>query len=194
MSAIRSLTTTSPDDKAVIEVTGIDLVELTLFNPTKDTPGDIVMVVGNTTMLLNKFSARENYDRKTNSYPASIGYLYFNVVYPILLIFGLYKIVCIKSGNIVEEALLLNRSDKDDQGFFTSFDIHEYEEFFIVRYESGLARFSYDGHCDWHTFLKCDDFLVRAESERLVFENEHIENGKEWFIQLSDGRSSIELN
>lgn len=127
------------------------------------------------------FADRGNYDESLKLYPATPKYFAGHGQKTFLFLIDLFKILFVAPrSHEVSQVVQLNRKSEEDQGFYHLF-IHQYDEFFLVRYESGVCKIRYDGLLVWHKGLTWDDLFLRAENDTLIY-------SKEWRIDLTDGR------
>ncbi len=170
----------------VLHVPMLGEVSMRLLNPYSAYPGDIEVRVSGSTSVLHGFADRGARCAKTSAFSASVGYLTLSTG-KALLLHGLFRVLALDCAGMVREVLALNRSATDDRGFYRPFRIQEWSESFVLLYEGGIARFSEEGSCLWHTELKWDDLLVRSDTRGYWFQNEHVHSGQEWLVRLEDG-------
>lgn len=120
-------------------------------------------------------------------YLVDVDFLTGTLMHPCVFLFGVEEVWYVSPGLRASQVVKLNRRDTDDRSFYHLF-VHEYDDFFILRYESGMCRITYDGKLIWHIKLYWDDLFDREEEHAFVFSNEHTDNGKEWRINLVDGK------
>lgn len=184
----------NPDSVEVLErenlrVEGYPILQINAEPNDRGQLTDLQLAVeGRPIANLERFAACSAYDIAKGSYPIILEYFAGIFRLPYLFLIGIFKIWFIAPVSLAaSRAVLLHRSSKDDQAFYNLF-IHEYDGFFLIRYESGVCRLNYDGVMEWHTALKWDDIYLGEDREGLFYSNEHLNDGKEWKIQMIDGR------
>lgn len=145
------------------------------------------IMIGHSTVHLPHFARWGIRRGHRGTFTAHLFFEFVNKVDPLLFLFGVYRVVCLSPDGSVTEAMKLNRSEKDDKGFYRDFRTLEFGEGFLLLYEAGVAKITYTGRCLWHTELSWNDWFERIENDRLVFTNEFVDDGREWYIDAVDG-------
>jgi hypothetical protein len=151
-------------------------------------PGDLILSTDMEVIatIANAFTCAA-FDKLKRGYPVTISYLLIKDQCPSLFIFGIFDIFLFTPSTKKALGIIrLNRRKHEDSGFYHLF-IHEFEEYFIVRYESGICKISYNGSSIWHIPLKWDDVFIKEEDKLFVFNSEFLQEGKNWRLDLNTG-------
>lgn len=174
-------------DEVKLKIDGYPNLLLESSGDDRGLPADLSIKTPNGEFLFEYFIDRR-FDQELSCISSLIYYDSNGLDYPYLFIIGIYDVLYIdpKTFN-VKHVLKLNRSDREDTGFY-QLHIHEYKDSVIIRYESGVCKFSKCGTLLWHTpKLYWDDIFLRHELNYYIYSNEHRNDNAEWRIDLNNG-------
>lgn len=151
-------------------------------------PAALDVTVGCRTVHLPSFARWGTRCRQGRTFTAFLDFEFVNKADPSLFLFGKHRVVSFSRDGSVTEVTQLNRSQKDDPGFYREFRTMECGTGFFLLYEAGVAKITDTGECEWHTELSWNDWFERLEDDRLVFTNEFINDDDDWYIDTADGK------
>ncbi len=167
--------------------TSVGAVDLLLKNPEEDRAGSIEIRIDSKQLYSLEYFAERGARAEDGKFPAIVYVLYFGEEVTVFI--GLYEVFSLGKGGVVRNKFNLFRSNLDDAGFFQSPRLVSIEGAILLKYEGGVASFDSLGNVNWHIGCNYDDELTRVDDSYLWFSNEHINEGREWKVNLIDGKA-----
>lgn len=148
--------------------------------------GDILVDTEVYSATIKDFACR-SIELPNNIIPCRFQFLSLNE--DLLYLLGKYEVYILKEKSILFKAFNLyrNKDTGEDDGFYLDPVLHTISDFLLLKYESGTICFDLRGNLKWHFRNLYDDHLVSIDSNNVWFENEHINNGEKWAVDISSG-------
>ncbi len=155
---------------------------------------DVSVTMIGTSMFLKKFAQIEPRVGPNNKLGNGL-YLHYvrqDKTATSVTIIGMYSAVSVVGREAtVNSVAEFNRSADDDQGFY-HMKFLEVDGGFIIVYEGGAIRLTFDGKLEWQVKLCWDDNYHDCDSDLLYYSSEYGEfASKRWGISVRDGTKSI---
>lgn len=153
-------------------------------------PFDIVIKIFGASYYFEDFADyyKHKIDGKEPQYEPEIFSVIEKKFHPFCALIGINKVIFVNfTDKSINKILSLYRKETEDEGFYWM-DVNTKENYFLIIYESGIAKISNDGNVEWHKSMRWDDIYIKSDEYYLYYSSEYRDK-EEWKLDIITGQS-----